>query len=97
MRRFKLLTIAERELLDSARFYNQESAGVGDRLVDEFLSVMERLCRHPESGARISKRLRVTRFRQFPYSVVYKIEDELILVVAVAHQSRRPGYWKGRI
>jgi plasmid stabilization system protein ParE len=33
-------------------------------------------------------------FPRYPYSLVYHIEDETILVVAVASQRRRPGYWK---
>jgi hypothetical protein len=34
---------------------------------------------------------------KFPYSVIYKEKDEVILIVAVAHAKRRPGYWRGRI
>lgn len=34
--------------------------------------------------------------KRFPYTLVFRIEDESIRVIAVAHQSRRPGYWAGR-
>jgi plasmid stabilization system protein ParE len=35
---------------------------------------------------------------RYPYSVIYRIEsDGSVLVVAVAHASREPGYWLGRI
>lgn len=33
----------------------------------------------------------------FPYRVVYFVRDDELLIVAFAHQSRRPGYWKQRI
>ena len=33
---------------------------------------------------------------RFPYQIVYLIEGETIIVVAVMHQSRKPGYWKER-
>jgi hypothetical protein len=33
----------------------------------------------------------------FPYSVIFQLEDDIILVVAVAHAKRRPGYWRKRI
>ncbi len=32
----------------------------------------------------------------FPFSLVYVVRGEILFVVAVAHQSRRPGYWRGR-
>jgi len=34
--------------------------------------------------------------RRFPYSVVYRAKPEGILIVAIAHGSRKPGYWKDR-
>jgi len=33
----------------------------------------------------------------YPYSLVYFIEDAVIRVVAVAHDKRRPGYWRKRL
>ena len=33
---------------------------------------------------------------RFPYGVVYRIEGETVLVFAVAHLRRRPGYWRNR-
>jgi plasmid stabilization system protein ParE len=35
--------------------------------------------------------------RRFPYSVIYRIEPAKIVIVAVAHGRRRPGYWKDRL
>ncbi|MDP2759349.1 MAG: type II toxin-antitoxin system RelE/ParE family toxin [Sideroxyarcus sp.] len=35
-------------------------------------------------------------FKRFPYTLVFKIQESSVRVVAVAHQSRRPGYWAGR-
>lgn len=97
MRSYRLLPVAEKELQDAAQFYNDDRPGFGDQLIEEFEVLMERLGRHPESGPRISRRLRTAHLNDFRYSVIYRVEDEEILVVAVAHQSRKPGYWKGRI
>ena len=36
-------------------------------------------------------------FPRFPYSLVYFIEGDLLNVVAVAHEKRRPGYWRKRL
>ena len=34
---------------------------------------------------------------KFPYRVVYFVADELVIVLAVAHEKRRPGYWRDRV
>jgi plasmid stabilization system protein ParE len=96
MKPFRFLPLAEKELQEAAQFYNEERSGFGDLLLAEFETVMARLGRHPESGAMVSRRLRVARLNDFRYSVIYKVEGEELIVVAVAHQSRKPGYWKGR-
>ena len=45
------------------------------------------------AGERGTKRLVLKRF---PYDVVVQERDGEILVVAFAHHSRRPGYWRDR-
>jgi toxin ParE1/3/4 len=35
-------------------------------------------------------------FKRFPYTLVFRIQGASVRVIAVAHQSRRPGYWAGR-
>ena len=34
---------------------------------------------------------------RFPYGVAYEATDTEIVVYAVAHLARRPGYWKDRL
>jgi hypothetical protein len=48
----------------------------------------------PARGAAGVKRLLLKRF---PYDIVVRELPEEIIVVAVAHQSRRPGYWQDRL
>lgn len=33
---------------------------------------------------------------RFPYTLVYRITERVIVIVAVAHQSKHPGYWRHR-
>jgi hypothetical protein len=47
-------------------------------------------------GQRFAKEIR-GRARVFPYAVLYSIEDDYILIVAIAHGKRRPGYWRHRL
>jgi plasmid stabilization system protein ParE len=88
---------ATQELIDSAQFLSDASAGLASRFLDEFFRVVERIGDYPESGFLISGRIRGARISDFHYDVVYRIERSRIYIIAVAHQSRKPGYWRGRI
>jgi plasmid stabilization system protein ParE len=35
--------------------------------------------------------------RRYPFSVIYRIETDRVLIVAIAHAHRRPRYWKNRV
>jgi hypothetical protein len=47
-----------------------------------------------EAGIRGVKRLPL---RRFPYAVVVRAEASELVVIAFAHTSRRPGYWRDRL
>jgi hypothetical protein len=47
-------------------------------------------------GAFVADRTRMLTLYDFPYSLIYRIQGDEIRVIAVAHHSRRPGYWVGR-
>jgi plasmid stabilization system protein ParE len=89
---------AATELTHAIRWYEQQRAGLGGELFDAIAKTVELIRTHPEIGAprptrRPSRQLRVSRF---PYTVVYRIREDDIYVVAIAHTSRRPDYWKHR-
>jgi plasmid stabilization system protein ParE len=50
----------------------------------------------PERGPQVEEHTRRYLLRRFPYAVIYRAQAERVLVVAVAHMRRRPGYWRGR-
>jgi toxin ParE1/3/4 len=65
-------------------------------LVADYEHGAKRLLQHPLTGTPISPRLRVLPMRHFPYLIIYRATADTIIVRAVAHQRRRPGYWSGR-
>ena len=94
----RIHSLASLELTEAVRWYESKRAGLGGELLDEFSASISRLTLNPESGNPISadqrtRRLLVTRF---PYQVVYRVRPNEIVVVALAHLKRRPGYWKHR-
>lgn len=88
---------AERELIDGARFYAQEaSAELGLAFIAEFEHSLSVLCSYPRLGPVWRGGTRRFPLRRFPYSIIYQLKPNEIRVIALAHQSRRPGYWRGR-
>jgi toxin ParE1/3/4 len=88
---------AELELNEAADFYEAGVSGLGRDFGDEVNRVISVLLEHPELGARADDDLRHFVLRRFPFSVVYAAADQLLYIVAIAHGSREPGYWKARV
>lgn len=93
---------AEAEFLDAVRYYATTEAGLGDEFDIEVAKAVDDIQWNPDAWPKFPgwDRLPVVRSRKvdvFPYRVVYFVRDDELLIVAFAHQSRRPGYWKQRV
>lgn len=88
---------AEHELTQGALFYAREAnAELGLAFIAEFERSLGFLCDHPRLGAAWRGGTRRFPLRRFPYSIIYQVKPNEVRVIALAHQSRRPGYWRGR-
>jgi plasmid stabilization system protein ParE len=88
---------AELELVEGATYYAREaSAGIADAFVSEFNRSASLLVGYPTLGSIWRGRIRRLPLRRFPYSIVYYLRESEVRILAVAHQRRRPGFWKGR-
>lgn len=88
---------AERDLIDGARYYAREAnAELGLAFIAEFERSVEVLCAHPQLGPVWRGSTRRFPLRRFPYNIIYQLRADEIRVIALAHQSRKPGYWRGR-
>ena len=96
MKPVDLLPEAGRDFDESFDWYAERSANAAARFaaaVDEALRVV---ASDPERFAVVAPRHRACRVQGFPFRVIYRIEPECVVVVAIAHAKRRPVYWKGR-
>lgn len=85
------------EYADAAKCYAGVKDRLGLRFVDVVEEAIERIVQHPEAFQMIDEDIRRCLTRIFPYGIIFTIEADYVLIVAVAHCSRKPFYWKGRI
>jgi plasmid stabilization system protein ParE len=93
----KYLSIAEIELAEAAKYYEEQQPGVGKAFLDAVSEAGERIRQNPEMWAFYEKPIRSFKVAPFPYRLLYRELPDRLQIVAVAHLSRRPGYWKTRL
>ena len=84
------------ELLQSARYYQAQSPGLGRRFAAAVRDAVHRIQEFPLLYPALEADVRRCRVLRFPYGVVYRAKPERIEVLAVMHLHRQPGYWKSR-
>jgi len=70
---------------------------LGRRFASEIRATIYRILQTPERWRVLEDDVRRCLVRVFPYSVLYTVEPDFILIVAVMHGRRQPGYWKHRL
>jgi len=94
--KIRFLSLAYQELDDAVAWYNQQADGLGQDFLDELDRAVRRAAAFPLSCLEIDPGLRRCLLARFPYGVVYGLEGDTIVVVAVAHSHRQPRYWADR-
>jgi len=93
----RFLEEADTEFREAARYYEGEVPGLGFAFVGEINRTVDFLILNPEMAAPIPQSMRSMPVRRFPYKLIYSVESEGIVIVAVAHHKRRPFYWRRRL
>jgi toxin ParE1/3/4 len=82
---------------DAIIWYHLRSPMASLRFEAEVERVISAIEGDPERFARYGKLTRYALLRRFPYSIVYQLWADHIYILAVAHGSRLPGYWRNRL
>ena len=88
---------AEADLKEAYEWYEQREAGLGVEYLRCVDSCVQLVRRQPEIYPMIHKHVRQGVVRRFPYSVMYFIAGDDIIVASVFHASRDPKIWKRRV
>ena len=95
-RKVSIHEATETEINEAADFYDLESFGLGSVFLDEIDFSIKRILRFPDSSPILKGRVRMMVLQKFPYSIAYSVLPGEIRLLAVAHQKRRPFYWRNR-
>lgn len=87
---------AHLEYWEAIEFYNMQSEGLGNKFIAEIDRTISIIKNYPESFTEYTKRTRKAVVNIFPYNIIYSVKEGNIIVLAVAHQHRKPNFWLDR-
>ncbi|HEX7409473.1 MAG TPA: type II toxin-antitoxin system RelE/ParE family toxin [Candidatus Binatia bacterium] len=77
--------------------YAEREAALALRFIEVVEDAVHRILEAPTRWRVIAEDVRRCLTRVFPYGILYTVEPDFVLIVAVMHCSREPGYWKQRL
>ncbi len=97
-----VLPPAADEADEAARWYEARQAGLGAQFLDDLIRAYQQIEAQPHLHPQVAPSVRgrdVRRciLRRWAYTIIYEVRGMDVLVVAVAHTSRRPNYWRKRL
>ena len=85
------------EFQDAAQYYAGRQENLELRFIAAVEAVLDRIRQNPEWARIFEDDIRRSLTRVFPYAVLYSIEPDYLLIIAVMHCNREPGYWRHRV
>lgn len=85
------------EFIEAVYYYRAIETRLGERLIQEFEVVIQRIVHFPQGSRLIAPNLRQCALKAFPFVVIYALQENQITVVAFANTHRRPDYWRQRL
>lgn len=89
----RFLTFAQQEINEAFTWFEGRAEGQGIAFLDDLDRVVHLIRAYPLASPEIEPDIRRCLFARFPYSLVYGIDKDTIVVIAVAHLRREPNYW----
>jgi plasmid stabilization system protein ParE len=87
---------AEGEYADNLRWYLARSVRAAEQFEAEFDRSIQLIEAEPSRYPRCDDRHRYFLMRKFPFQVIYRHENDHVIVISVAHTSREPRFWADR-
>jgi toxin ParE1/3/4 len=85
------------EYSEAVKYYAEQRTEVAQVFINAIEDTVYRIRESSDRYVVIDEDVRKCMTRKFPYGILYTIEQDYILILAIMHCSREPGYWKNRI
>lgn len=95
--KISFLGAAQSEFDDAIDYYDEQRSGLGFEFAEEVEQALERINHYPEAWSPLSPRVRRCLVNRFPYSVIYEVRSEIIIIVAIQHHHQKPESWRSRV
>jgi len=96
MYRLQFLLAAEQEFIETVKYYNSQSEGLGFEFAAEVKHTIDRIIQYPLAWHKLSERTHRCRTNRFPYGVIYQTRKDCIMIIAIMHLHRKPETWQLR-
>ena len=87
---------AKSEFSNAIEYYENCRSGLGLDFAEETYSAIQRILRFPKAWTSLSLHTRRCLINRFPFGVIYSIDGDEIIILAVMQLNRKPGYWHTR-
>jgi toxin ParE1/3/4 len=84
------------EYSEAVQYYAQNRTALAQAFIDAVENTIYRIRESPTTWQIIDEDVRRCMTRKFPYGILYTVEENEILILAIMHCSRKPNYWKSR-
>jgi toxin ParE1/3/4 len=85
------------EYASAVRGYEESRLALGARFIEQVEAAIMTVCESPERWPVLEQDIRRCLTRIFPFAILYSIEGEYVLILAVMHCHRKPRYWRTRV
>ena len=85
------------EMIEAAKFYENQSQGLGQDFLLEIYSVKDRISKTPLTCTELEPGVRRCLAIRFPYGLLYQMDGANIIITSVMHLKRRSNYWQKRL
>jgi len=93
----EFLEAAQIELDQAFEWHETQQKNLGMQFLNEVDSAIRRIAAYPEAYRKLGKDVRRCLIKRFPYGILYGLDADKIIIIALAHLHRKPDYWIDRI
>lgn len=84
-------------MIEAAIYYEMQVEGLGKNFLDIIEAAVAETAENPRIWPEIEQGIQRRLIRRFPYSILYTVYENELVIIAIMHQKQKPRYWIGRL